>query len=79
MSFPLPRDVQNFRKTLRGGQVNFQTDLTLGEIADFYRKAFTARGLVEIKLLTLITDECISLAFTGLPREEIWGRTCKLT
>ncbi len=67
--FPLPQDVQNFRKTLRGGQINFQTGLTLGEIADFYRGEFTARGLVEIELLTLITDECISLAFTGLPRD----------
>ncbi len=70
MSFPLPGDVQNLRKTLRGGQVNFQTDLTLREIVDFYRRGFTARGLVEIELLTLITDECISLVFTGLPRDK---------
>ncbi len=68
--FPLPEDVQNFSETLKGGQVNFQTNLSLVEIADFYRKAFTAQGLAEVELVTLIADDFISLGFAGLPHDK---------
>lgn len=68
--FPLPQDVQNFAKALKTDQVNFQTNLSLEDIAQFYRKEFTAQGLAEIALVTLIADDCISLAFAGLPDDK---------
>ena len=68
--FPLPQDVQNFAGTLKTDQVNFQTGLSLEDIAQFYRREFTARGLAEIALVTLVSDECISLAFAGLPDDK---------
>ncbi len=68
--FPLPQDVQNFAKTLNTDQVNFQTNLSLEDIAQFYRKEFSARGLAEMTLVTLIADDCISLAFAGLPDDK---------
>lgn len=60
--FPLPQDVQNFVN-----QVNFQTNLSLKDIAQFYRREFTAQGLAEIAPVTVIEDGCVSLAFAGLP------------
>jgi len=68
--FPLPQDVQNFAKTLKTDQVNFQTNLSLEDIVQFYRREFTAQGLSEISLVTLIADDCISLAFAGLPDDK---------
>ena len=68
--FPLPQDVQNFAKTLKTDQVNFQTNLSLGDIAQFYRRELTSQGLAEIELVTLVADDCISLAFAGLPDDK---------
>ncbi len=68
--FPLPQDVQDFTKTLKTDQVNFQTNLRLGDIAEFYRRAFTVQGFVEIELATVIADDSISLAFAGLPGDK---------
>ena len=68
--FPLPQDVQNFAKTLKTDQVNFQTNLSLGDIAHFYRRELTSQGLAEIVLVTLVADDCISLAFAGLPDDK---------
>ncbi len=68
--FPLPRDAKNVEKTLGTNQVGFQTNLSLEDIVEFYRREFTGRGLTEIALVTVIADECISLAFAGLPDDK---------
>ena len=64
--FPLPNDVQNFMH-LDENSINFQTNLSLEEVVDFYRDAFTTQGLTERKLLTVIQDEVISMVFDGAP------------
>ncbi|MCJ7658457.1 MAG: hypothetical protein MUO67_04850 [Anaerolineales bacterium] len=64
--FPLPNDVQNFMQ-LDETSINFQTNLSLEEVVDFYRDAFTTQGLTERKLLTVIQDEVVSIVFDGAP------------
>jgi len=64
--FPLPPDVQNFMK-LEVGHINFQTSMSLDEVIEFYRKEFTARGLTERGLLTVITDDAFSMVYDGAP------------
>jgi len=64
--FPLPDDVQNFMQ-LDENSINFQTDLSLEEVVDFYRDVFIAQGLTERKLLTVIEDNVVSMVFDGLP------------
>ena len=63
--FPLPDNVQNF--TGEGGEsmVNFQTSLSLDEVIDFYRQAFTTQGLTEREILTVIEDATFSMVFDG--------------
>ncbi len=65
--FPLPDDVQNF--TGDGGEspVNFQTSLSLDEVVEFYRQAFTEQGLTERTILTEISDSGFSMVFDGWP------------
>ncbi len=55
---------------LEANQVNFQTNLRLEDIVQFYRREYNARGLSEIALMTVISAECISLAFAGLPDDK---------
>lgn len=62
--FPLPEDIRDFRK-MQEGQINFQTDLSLQEIGEFYRQAFNNQGLRERTLLTLINDAALSMVFEG--------------
>ena len=63
--FPLPDNVQNF--TGEGGEsmVNFQTNLSLEGVIDFYRQAFTGQGLAEREILTVIEDDAFSMVFDG--------------
>lgn len=65
--FPLPDDVQNF--TGDGGEspINFQTSLSLDEVIEFYRQAFTEQGLTERTILTEISDSGFSMVFDGWP------------
>lgn len=65
--FPLPDDVQNF--TGEGGEspVNFQTSLSLDEVVEFYRQAFTEQGLTERTILTEVSDTGFSMVFDGWP------------
>jgi hypothetical protein len=70
-AFPLPGDVQNFIKALKSDQINFKTHLSLEEIIHNYRQAFTEQGFTEIKLLTVIAEDCISLVFEGLPEGKV--------
>jgi len=65
-AFPLPDDVQNFMQ-LGDDIINFQTSLSLSEVVDFYRAAFSSQGLTERTLLTVISDMAVSLVFDGDP------------
>jgi hypothetical protein len=65
--FPLPDDVQNFTGEGGEGQVNFQTDLSLVEVVEFYRQAFAEKGLTEYEILTSVEDQSFSMVFTGWP------------
>ena len=62
--FPLPDDVQDFL-TLGDDQINYQTDLSLDEIIEFYRQSFADMGLTERPILTVIDDSAFSLVFDG--------------
>ena len=62
-TYPLPDDVRNFSKPLRGNSLNFQTSMSLEQIATFYQRAFTERGLFENESFTNITEDSISLVF----------------
>jgi hypothetical protein len=62
-SYPLPDDVRDFSKPLKGDQVNFQTSLSLKQIATFYRRAFAKKGLAENKRLTNINERSVNLIF----------------
>jgi len=64
--FPLPDDLQNFT-SLGEGKINFQTNMSLQEVVDFYLQTFTAQGLTEEKILTSITDTTFSMVFKGSP------------
>ena len=63
--FPLPDNVQNF--TGGGGEnmINFQTDLSLEEVVEFYRQTLTELRLTERPVLTVIEDEGFSMVFDG--------------
>jgi hypothetical protein len=65
--FPLPDNVQNFAGEGGESQVNFQTSLSLDEAIEFYRQAFTDKGLTERTILTAITDTTFSMVFDGWP------------
>ncbi len=69
--FPLPDNVQNLTKTLKTDAINFQTTLTLEDIAKFYRNAFAEEGLSERKLFANPNREYITLIFEGLPSKRI--------
>ena len=62
--FPLPTDVQNFMELGYEG-VNFQTGMSLKDVIAFYRQAFSAQGLDERDLLTVINKEEFSMVFDG--------------
>jgi hypothetical protein len=70
-SFPLPEDIRNFSRVLKSDLISFQTSLSLDEITKFYREAFSMQGLVEDGLVTSMSKEHISLAFSGLPDERM--------
>ena len=69
--FPLPDNVQNLTNTLKTDEINFQTTLTLDDIAKFYRGAFAEQGLSERKLFANFSREYNTLIFEGLPSGRI--------
>jgi hypothetical protein len=70
-TYPLPDDVRNFVKPLKGTQINFQTSLSLEQIATFYHHAFAKQGVTERKTLTTLSQEFISLVFEGISEDSI--------
>ncbi len=69
--FPLPDNIQNLTKTIKTDAINFQTTLTLEDIAKFYRNTFAEQGLSERRLFANPNREYITLIFEGLPSERI--------
>jgi predicted small secreted protein len=67
--FPLPADVQNFTQLGEAG-INFQTEMTLEEALDFYRRAFHTKDLMERELLTVIDEDVFSMVFDGAPDDK---------
>jgi hypothetical protein len=59
--FPLPDDARNVMEM--SGVVNFQTDLSLEEVAEFYRQEITAMGYVEYEATTVISEKTVNLVF----------------
>lgn len=64
--FPLPPDVRNFTK-MENGSVNFQTQMTLNDAFEFYRKALSDQGYAERKILTNTTETTFSMVYDGAP------------
>jgi len=65
--FPLPDNIQDLTNTLKTDMINFQTSLTLEEVAKFYRYAFAEQELSERRLFANFNREYITLIFEGLP------------
>ena len=61
VDFPLPDDARNV--TDMGGTVNFQTDLSLEEVADFYIQEITDMGYTEREITTVISEDVVNLVF----------------
>lgn len=62
--FPMPDDASTVT-VLGEGQVNFTTGMAMSDIPDYYREEFTALGYTERTLLTVISDQAISMVFDG--------------
>lgn len=65
----MPPDAGNLTRTLKSDMINFQTSMTLLEIASFYRKIFTEEWkFEEYRLFTDdYSQQFINLIFTGFP------------
>ena len=61
--FPLPDDATNVTET--AGGVNFQTEMSVEEVMDFYRDVLTGQGYTERQILTDVTDGVFSFVFDG--------------
>jgi len=61
--FPMPDDAKNVVSV--AGTVNYQTDLSLDEVLDFYRDLYGKQGYTEREILTTVTDGVFSIVFDG--------------
>ncbi len=61
VEFPLPEDARNV--TEMGEVVNFQTDLSLEEVADFYLQEIPDMGYTEREVTTVINEDVVNLVF----------------
>lgn len=49
------------------GSILYYTNMSLEEVMDFYRDAYTSRGYTERELLTVVSDGVFSMVFDGDP------------
>ena len=63
--FPIPDDVYNYFKAANDDDINFQTDLSVDELFEFYKQELTAQGLVEREINTTQWDGGFSIVFDG--------------
>ena len=70
-TYPLPDDVRDFSKSIKGESINYQTSMSLEQIATFYNHAFTEGGLSKTESFTNITEDSISLAFSNADNRDL--------
>ena len=61
--FPMPPGAQNVIN--KAGLINFQAKMNLNDVMSFYRETFSKEGLIENKLLTVVSATTFNLVFTG--------------
>lgn len=61
VGFPLPDDAHDVME-IEGG-VNFRTDMSMEEIAEFYRQEITDMGYVEREVTTVVNEDLVNLVF----------------
>jgi hypothetical protein len=68
-NFPIPPDAGNVTRTLKSDMINFQTRMSLLDIAKFYRRVFIREWKLEEYPLFAddYSQQFINLIFTGLP------------
>ncbi|HEX8990095.1 MAG TPA: hypothetical protein VF784_00325 [Anaerolineales bacterium] len=64
--FPLPPSILNFAD-MGNGAINFQTKMSIKDTLDWYRQAFSQKGLKERTTNTAITTTTFSMVFDGDP------------
>lgn len=64
--FPLPPHVENFME-MGADAINYQTDMALLDVVEFYRGEFESQGYTERTILTVISDDktTFNLVFDG--------------
>jgi len=66
--FPLPSEVQNLQKIdSSDAGITFMTTLSIKDVIQFYREAFTKQDYSERQILTSIGDSTFSIVFDGAP------------
>lgn len=63
--FPMPDDANEVVSI--SGTVNYQTNLSLEEVMEFYREVYGKQGYTERDLLTVVSDGVFSMVFDGDP------------
>jgi hypothetical protein len=61
--YPAPDDAENF--VVVEGTVNFQTNMSLEDVMDFYRDSFGKQGYTERTILTVNDETTFSMVFDG--------------
>ena len=61
--FPMPSGAKNVMNI--SGTVNYQVEMSLDEVMDFYRAEFNTQGLTERDILTVVSDGTFSMVFDG--------------
>ena len=64
--FPMTDDAFNVTE-VGDGSLLYYTRLSLGEVMQFYRDEYTAKGYKERELLTVVSDTTFSMVFDGDP------------
>jgi len=64
--FPLPADVENITDLGDNG-INYQTTMSLNDVVEFYRDAFSSAGYDERDITTVINDTTFSIVWDGHP------------
>ena len=66
--FPLPPHVENFME-MGADAINYQTDMALLDVVEFYQGEFESQGYTERTILTVISDDntTFNLVFDGHP------------
>jgi hypothetical protein len=64
--FPMTQDALNLASIGDGGLV-YETQMSINDVMKFYRAAYAAKGYVERKELTMVSEGNFKMAFDGDP------------